>query len=78
MYTVIRVNKFELKEFDENDIDSLLDYIDENLYSFPCKISTFDQSVRINDSTGYELYIINLTKLEIEYFQLKYTRYPRI
>lgn len=76
MYTVIKVNKFELKEFDGDDIDELLYYVDDNLYSFPCNISTFDSSIRINDTNLYrcELYIIGLTKLEIEYFKLKYTK----
>jgi hypothetical protein len=78
MYTVIKVHEFCLQEFNHDDIDYLLDYIDGNLYSFPCNISRFDSSIRINDNTGNELYIIGLTKLEMRYFTLKYTKQENI
>lgn len=73
MYTVIRLNNLEVKEFNHDELDKILKYIDNNLFSFPYNISKFKSSILIEDNDLYKLIICGLTKIEIAYFELQYT-----
>lgn len=73
MYTIIKLNNSEVKEFNHDELDKILKYIDNNLYSFPYNISKFKSSILIEDNDSCQLFIFGLTKIEIAYFELQYT-----